>query len=418
LDQVMKNKTLNDGGVISSKPKPKSKAQTQIKPPPVLDRGAPMHSARILMAEHFVANNMQTLWRHREAFWLWNGSYYQLAGNEMLRTRVWNFLDRALRLEKGSSVPIPFDPTPQLVSAVIDALGAVCNLNEHTEPPVWLTPGPRKPAPVELVACANGLLHLPTGKLYPASPDLFCVSASKVKYDRKAKAPQWDKFLNALFAKDRQSKKLLQHWFGYTLSPDMSQQKIAGLIGPPRSGKGTIARILTDMLGTTSVAGPTMHSLGTDFGLEPLITTPLAIISDVRTSRHTNSSIVVERLLSISGEDRITVPRKHTKAWHGKLPTRITFLSNELLALTDSAGALTSRLMMLMLTESFLGREDTELTNKLKKELSGILNWAIAGYRSHSRQPAISPSLTAHLKPSSIWKSSNRRSRHLLLASV
>jgi putative DNA primase/helicase len=256
---------------------------------------------------------------------------------------------------------------------------------------------------VELFACANGLLHLPTGKLYPASPDFFCVSASRVKYDRKAKAPRWEKFLCALFDKDRQSKQLLQHWFGYTVSPDMSQEKIVGLIGPPRSGKGTIARILRALLGTTSVAGPTMHSFGTEFGLEPLITKPLAIISDVRISKNTSTSTIVERMLTISGEDVITVPRKHNKAWHGQLPTRIMFMTNEPLALTDSAGAFTSRLMMLMLTESFLGREDTELTTKLKKELPGILNWAIAGYRSlmaagHFTQPAQSQDAVTHME--------------------
>jgi putative DNA primase/helicase len=232
---------------------------------------------------------------------------------------------------------------------------------------------------------------------------LFCVSASKVKYDRRAKAPRWDKFLRMLFKADRQSKQLLQHWFGYTVSPNMSQQKILGLVGPKRGGKGTIARILRSLLGTTSVAGPTMHSFGTEFGLEPLITKPLAVISDVRISKSTSTSTIVERMLSISGEDVMTVPRKHTKAWHGQLPTRIMFLTNEPLALTDSSGAFTSRLMILSLTESFLGREDTALTDKLKKELPGILNWAIAGYRSlkaegHFTQPKCSADVIANME--------------------
>jgi putative DNA primase/helicase len=36
--------------------------------------------------------------------------------------------------------------------------------------------------------------------------------------------------------------------------------------------------------------------------------------------------------------------------------------------------------MMLRLTESFYGREDKALTEKLLTELPGILNWAIEGY--------------------------------------
>ncbi len=36
-----------------------------------------------------------------------------------------------------------------------------------------------------------------------------------------------------------------------------------------------------------------------------------------------------------------------------------------------------------MLTESFFGREDPGLTNKLLREMPGILNWAIIGWRRH-----------------------------------
>ena len=55
-------------------------------------------------------------------------------------------------------------------------------------------------------------------------------------------------------------------------------------------------------------------------------------------------SIVVERLLSISGEDTLTVDRKYREPWTGQLPTRIVILSNELPRLTDSSGALASRI--------------------------------------------------------------------------
>jgi putative DNA primase/helicase len=75
------------------------------------------------------------------------------------------------------------------------------------------------------------------------------------------------------------------------------------LIGPKRGGKGTIARVLRSLLGHNSVAGPTMASLSTAFGLEPLITKSLAVISDARIGGKTDKSAIMERLLSISGED-------------------------------------------------------------------------------------------------------------------
>ena len=85
--------------------------------------------------------------------------------------------------------------------------------------------------------------------------------------------------------------------------------------------------------------------LGTNFGLSPLIGKPLAIISDARLG-DTPSHTVVERLLSITGEDMLTVDRKFREPWSGKLPARFTILSNELPKFKDSSGAIANRLLI------------------------------------------------------------------------
>jgi putative DNA primase/helicase len=74
------------------------------------------------------------------------------------------------------------------------------------------------------------------------------------------------------------------------------------------------------------------------------------------------------------------------------LPTRFVLISNELPRLTDSSGALASRLVILRLTQSFYGQEDMGLYERLKVELPGILLWAIEGWhrlrvRGHFVQP-------------------------------
>jgi putative DNA primase/helicase len=47
--------------------------------------------------------------------------------------------------------------------------------------------------------------------------------------------------------------------------------------------------------------------------------------------------------------------------------------------LTDASGAIIGRFVVLILTRSWLGKEDTELEPKLCAELPGILNWSLAG---------------------------------------
>jgi hypothetical protein len=118
-----------------------------------------------------------------------------------------------------------------------------------------------------------------------------------------------------------------------------------------------------------------------EFGLAPLIGKPLAIISDARFAGE-DSSIVVERLLSISGEDRLTVNRKYRDQWTGKLPSRLHIISNELPELGDASTAIVGRIVLVPLTKSWLGQEDHDLEPALHRELPGILNWALAGLHS------------------------------------
>jgi putative DNA primase/helicase len=155
------------------------------------------------------------------------------------------------------------------------------------------------------------------------------------------------------------------------------------MVGPTRGGKGAIARVLIALVGRRSVAGPTLSSLGAEFGLAPLIGETLAVISDARFGNK-DSSIVVERLLSISGEDTLTVNRKYRDQWTGKLPSRLHVLSNELPKLGDASTAIVGRIVLLSLTRSWLGREDRDLEPALRKELPGILNWALDGLHSLS----------------------------------
>lgn len=163
------------------------------------------------------------------------------------------------------------------------------------------------------------------------------------------------------------------------------------IVGPRRSGKGTIARVLGRLIGIGNVCGPTTSSLASHFGLQPLIGKTLAIVSDARFHGE-NIPIVVERLLCISGEDLATVDRKFLGSVTMKLPTRFMFLTNELPRLTDASGALAGRFVILRLTESFYGKEDIGLTDRLLGELPGILNWAIDGWRRlHERGHFVLP---------------------------
>ena len=303
------------------------------------------------------------------------GCYLELANSE-IRARIVNYLNSYYR-----------KLTASVVGNVIDQMKAQSLLPFSTRAPAWI--GDKAPPwPVdEMLVAKNGIFHLPSiadGK--PAkielTPRLFSMNALDYEIDPAAPIPsKFMEFLSQLWPDDPDSMFTLLEWVGYCVTADTAQQKILMLIGPKRSGKGTIARITRAIVGPENVCGPTLSSLTGPFGMQPLLGKTLAIVSDARLSGRADQTPVVERLLAISGEDAITVDRKNVESVTTKLGIRFMLISNELPRLSDSSGALASRMLILRLTQSFYGRENPSLTNELLTELPGILRLAIDGWR-------------------------------------
>jgi len=327
----------------------------------------------------------------------WRDNRYLEVEENAVKQRLQAWLHEALRYVFNRKTDelelVDFESNPATIKSALDSTRAYTHLPAMVTSPSWLGPQPFGLVPSEILPCRSTLLHLPTMQHHPATPLFFNVNALEFDPDPTAPSPKaWHGFLHQLFDGDLESLDLLQEWFGYCLTGDTSQQKMLLLVGPKRSGKGTIARVLTRLIGPSNQCGPTTSSLAGQFGLQPLIGKSLAIVSDARFHGE-NIPTVVERLLCISGEDALTVDRKHLTSVTLKLPTRFMFLTNEFPRLTDASGALAGRFVVLRLTESYFGKEDTGLTDRLLGELSGILNWAIEGWqrlreRGHFVMPA------------------------------
>ncbi len=343
---------------------------TELLPPPT----EPMVVARVVVHDLY-RDGLLTLQFWRGDWMRWRDTRWHEVEASEIRSWLYRQLENAVYETKLG--PRPWAPTRHKIANVLEAVAAITHLRASVNPPAWLRDGP---APAgEIVACANGLLHAGTRELHKLTPAFFNVVSVPFAYSADAREPtKWLAFLDQLWPGDPESVAALQEWFGYVLSGRTDLHKILLLIGPRRAGKGTIARILIAMIGKGHVAGPTLASLGTNFGLWPLLGKPLAIVSDARLGG-ANTGVVVERLLSISGEDALTVDRKFREPWTGQLPTRLMVVSNELPRFGDASGAIATRFVMLTLRESFLGRENTRLTDELLTELPEILSWSLDG---------------------------------------
>jgi putative DNA primase/helicase len=342
---------------------------------------APLDVARRIYSE-FTANGLRTLICWRAGFMEWHRTHWSEMDTAELRSRIYDILggvDYEQETKNGIEVK-PWNPDKRKVANVMEAMAAIGHVSSDVDPSAWVdVHSAAETSAAQMVSCRNGILDLSSRQLIDHTPALFNVVSVPFDYQPVAPDPvAWLEFLSSLWPDDPDSIALLQEFVGYVLSGRTDMQKLLLLIGPTRSGKGTIARMLTELIGRGHVAGPTLASLGTNFGLSPLLGKPLAIISDARLG-NTPSHTVVERLLSITGEDMLTVDRKFREPWSGKLPARFVVLSNELPRFRDSSGAIANRLLILQMQNSFLGREDRTLDDRLRGELPGILKWALNG---------------------------------------
>ena len=330
----------------------------------------PYALARVFIKEASV-DRSPTIWHWQGSWYSWKKTHYQATSDQEVKQRI-------LRWLKKNSIPVKVS----LVNSVFELLKLEQTCSS-SKAPFWLQH--RLQSSNSQFVLRNGLLSIKKDsapELNPHSPKYFCLAAADYRFQSNAKCRKWIEFMNQLWPDDAQSVGLLQEWFGYCLLPDTSQQKLLSIIGPPRSGKSTVARVLTELLGRTNVASPSIRSLSGSFGLWGLLDKKLAIIPDA--TLPTPCPALEELLKSISGEDAVDIQRKGMSPLTGiTLPTRLMLLANEMPSFSDPSGALKQRLLTLKTTQSFFGQEDTQLTKNLLTELPGILNWSIDGLQRH-----------------------------------
>lgn len=344
--------------------------------------GNPLPNARRYLARfHPLVDGQPTLVSWGGSFYSWVHGAWAERDPEGVDSTMYEWLERK-KYRDAKEKAVPFAPTKRKIADLHHALAGIVHLDRDVAPPAWLPGVGVRPPAQQFVPFQNGLLHIKTREMLTPTPAFFNLNALPYEYDPAAPAPAlWLKFLNELWGDDVECIELVQEWFGYVLSGGTEQEKILLMVGPKRGGKGTIVRVLTALVGQANAAFPSLAAFGQNFGLEPVIGKSLAVIADARMDKQASNvaSAVSEKLLNISGEDRVTIDRKYQRAWSGKLGCRVVIVANELPKLVDASGALASRFVLATTHKSFLGKEDPELTDKLLEELRGIVLWALDG---------------------------------------
>lgn len=341
--------------------------------PELADFADPVAAARAIVARLYHFHGLQTLHYWQGEFYWWTGSHYVVLPMADVRQMLYHV-----------GPPVSKAPVKKrAVDDVLDALKALANLSHRQvpAPPAWTVHEPGDADPRAVIPCRNGLVRIDDHALLPPTPRLFVPNSLPFDYSDTATAPvTWFQFLASLWRDDRESIACLQEWLGLLLTAETGFQKGLMIVGPKRSGKGTIGRVIVRLVGERNVAASTLASLGNVFGLEPVIGKTVLMMSDARIGK-ADTATITENLLRIIGEDTISVDRKFREAYTARMLARVVVLTNEVPVFRDAATALPSRFIVLRTTASFYGREDHGLDAKLAAELPGILLWALEGLR-------------------------------------
>lgn len=338
-------------------------------------------------AESFVARTFsEGLVYWRGDFYVYRDGVYLAQDDEWMDSTIWRFLRDSLLPDvlgnDGKWSYKPFNPCKSDVAEMHVAIKNLCMLDPETEQPCWIEQGtPPHPPADECINLRNGILHVPSRTLLAHTPDFFTSSLADYDYDPGAACPVWDQTISQYWPEDgAQEGCLLQEMFGYSLLPLTFLQKLFAVVGPGRSGKGTLSRVLTLLVGKANIVAPTLKSLGTDFGRQSLINKLLALIGEAAFGAKDDKAEITNFLKTVSGEDPVSIPRKYQTDWEGRLIVRFWMFCNQITDFHDSGKALMMRIVPLKMTRSFADNPDVTLGDKLEAEIGGILNWALAGY--------------------------------------
>lgn len=247
----------------------------------------------------------------------------------------------------------------------------------------------------------NGTLELPCDPALPvrlrrhAKRDLITKVAA-VGYDPDATCPAFRAFLDRVLP-DREVQHFLQCFFGYCLSGAAREHVLVFFLGEGRNGKGTLIRLMSwlwgDYAGTIDFASLAAHNQRS--GSEP--SPDIARLAGARLllTSEPNKGVRLDdgRIKSFTGEDRQIARHLNRGFFEFDPQFKLVVQGNNKPRITDTSGGMWERLKLVLFNVVIPAAErDPELTNKLKAEGPGMLNWALDGFRLWREQGLQPPS--------------------------
>jgi putative DNA primase/helicase len=241
----------------------------------------------------------------------------------------------------------------------------------------------------------NGAVELKTGKFRPARREDLITKRANVVFDQKVQCPNWLKFLDTVTGGDVPLQSYIQRVVGYTLTGSVREEVMCVLYGTGNNGKSTFRETIHSLLGNYALAADAglLIERKTPGGATPELARlrgrRLVSINETSENDHLNEA----RVKFITSQDKITA-RNLYQGFFDFDPSHKTFLTtNHKPIIRGTDIGIWRRIHLLPFTVAIPPAkvEKDFREQRLMPELSGILNWALAGLADYCKQGLNAP---------------------------
>jgi len=233
--------------------------------------------------------------------------------------------------------------------------------------------------PKESIVVENGILDVKSKELREHTPDEIHLSKIPVEYDEEAEAPRVKQFMEEVLHPN--DIPLIQELFGYCLLKDYPLAKAFMFLGSGANGKSTLINLLDAFLGEENTVSPSLQGLLEDKFAAARLHGKLACLhADIPDVKLTETG----KFKMLTGQDPLDAQKKYKDRFTFYNHAKLVFSANQLPRTEDRTKAFYRRWIIVEFPNEFPEDDpdtDPNILDKLTtdSELSGVLNWALAG---------------------------------------
>jgi putative DNA primase/helicase len=232
----------------------------------------------------------------------------------------------------------------------------------------------------KLICVKNGILDLETLNLMPHTKEIPFLRYIPTEWNPNATCPIFLKAINTTFSPINAG--YLQQFVGYGLIPKNIYKKAMPIVGIPNSGKSKITEaIRTTFGGTDNASSLSMQDLSGTFLSADLEGKIFNIRAEVNSKDMKNGWEIFKTAVST---DKIPAQRKYGQPFQMENKAKFIFTSNSLPPVTDELGVY-ERFLIIVAEHDYEkyndGDPDIDFKLSTEEEKSGILKWAVDGYK-------------------------------------